>query len=288
MVVEAEAGREPNPFTVEWAGLMLKARSAVEDSVPYLYIEPSNENVDFENQRVDQDGLRKAATYFQAHGVVDIGHFSMAGMAEIAKSLGFDPVYSRIGFPVGVRTQPTIMVKAQLLTGDGPEAQYAHFVRRTLDQGMPWYPSIGGRPGPMVCEQGVCTLYHPLWSNIGLWNEPINPSVKAVSLLPFGTFAKALVSGYGTDAAQFTQGRALQQECLEGDEDRHYRRHAHAYLHKLLTGHNGCEHLAVPPTAELAEHHFAKCDSVGPELAARMAKRLIDEWTTATAIPAAA
>lgn len=278
--MDGPAAEMAGGFRVEWPhGLLLKARPAIEANKRFVYCEPSNENRDLEGQRVLQEGLAKAAPYFKDHGILDIGHFTLPGMADVARLHGFDPVRCRIGYPVEVRTDIPVMVKGRILSGEGSEFEYANYFYKTLEEGLPWFPSIGGEPGLIVGDGQGGTLIAPRWNNIGFWNEPVNPTVKPASTMPFDGFAKALTSGFGTDAATFTGGRALQFESLggAGDEDAHYRTHALRYLRRINRG-KGCEHVGLPLTVKQATAHFEHCTKLPADRATAYARRLIEGW----------
>lgn len=274
-----------SPFVLQWpAGLLMKARPATEGDTRLLFLEPSNENWDLQGERVMQEGLAKSAGHFRQFGIIDIAHFSMPGMAKAAIDHGFDPVRCRIGKPIEVRTESPIMVKALIFAGEGREFEYSNWFWKTLEAGMPWYPSVGGATGPTVCGPGGCSIVAPLWNNIGMWNEPMNPTVKPASMVPFGHFTKALTkaltSGVATDAAHMTGGQALQRESLAGavqHRDDGFVQHAKAYLAKIKGG-GTCDHVTEPITTAKAQAHFERCQGIDSETARSYALRMMARW----------
>lgn len=283
--MEAVAGLK-GAFVLQWpGGLLMKSRLATEGDVRHLYLEPSNENWDLQGQRIVQAGLAKSAPHFRQFGVLDIGHFSMPGMADVARAHGYDPRFARIGRPIEVRTDLPIMVKAMILSGEGPEFEAANYFWKTLAAGMPWFPSVGGVEGPVVCNQTGCTIVAPLWNNIGMWNEPVNPTVKPASIVPFGSFTKALTAGSGTDASLFTGGRALQFESLDGhhhdDDERAYLHHAARFVRMMKAG-SGCDHLGGPLTVAKATSHFQDCGKVDGERALAFGRRFVATMSDVT------
>ncbi|HET8550866.1 MAG TPA: hypothetical protein VFM97_00130 [Gammaproteobacteria bacterium] len=212
---------------------MLKAHPSVESGERYVYIEASNEALDQQNETVLARALADSADYFLRYGNLDIDH-----VTQIGAKVGI-PNYElfEIGRPVDVRIDgPRTFVKGEIFTGDGPAAEKANNFWESLtaiDPPQRWYPSVGGKVLAKSTEfdpetQGKRTFVTQVrWTNIGFSKTPVNQEVPTVSAVPIGVLAKcwgphgldlakALEAGYGTDAAQLTDGAALREQSLCG------------------------------------------------------------------------
>ena len=184
-----------------------------------------------------------------------------------------------IGRPVQVITEPRIIVKGELFRGEGRAVEQANLVwdQLQLIPPPPFFPSIGGRYIDRQCTDKGCIVKALLWRNIALASEPINQTVKAVSLLPLDTFAKAITAGYGTDTAALTGGGALRRESLQGSMVRQIqgdREAAGRLMGRLGTG--SCRHTRAtgkPSHKDLIEH-FRECEGHDDEKAAATATML--------------
>ena len=127
----------------------------------------------------------------------------------------------------------TTFVKAELYSGDSPQARNASMVWDSMTKQAPpsrWYPSVGGavlaKSIGMDAKGGkVAVVTKVRWNNIALDRCPVNMTVGEASTTPLGTFTKALGGfvfgkalemGYGTDVAALTGGGALQRQSLDG------------------------------------------------------------------------
>lgn len=247
----------------------MKARPSTEGDERFIYFEPSNENWDLQGERILQKGLAKSAVHYEKFGNVDIGHFTLPGMSEVAKSYGYEnPKLAEIGHPVMVKVEPAIVVKAVLYRGDTEVAKAANEVWASMTEVSPskrWYPSVGGMSGAKTCTTEGCTITAPRWTNTGIWHEPVNPTVKSVTTMPFEVFVKALLSGYGTDAATYTQGRALQMEP--------YKRAVKNMLN--IT----CDHFKKGMMAKDLFEHFCSCEGMEKSQAYMAAEKFLADYT---------
>lgn len=250
------------------AEFFMKARPSTEGDERFIYFEPSNENWDMQGERILQAGLAKSAAHYEKFGNVDIGHFTLQGMGDVAKAYGYeDPRLSEIGYPVMVKTSPSIVVKAAIYRGEGALAKAANEVWASMTEISPakrWYPSVGGQTGDKECGPEGCTIKAPRWTNTGIWHEPVNTTVKSVSTMPFEVFVKALTSGYGTDAAKFEQGRALQMDA-----------YTKAVKNMLKTK---CSHFRDGMGKADLESHFEECESMEKSQATMAASRFLADY----------
>lgn len=253
-----------------------KARAATEGDVRFLYCEPSSGQWDLEGERMLAKALMDSADYFLKFGVIDIGHFSMPvpKLRQAARELGYDPDLCRVGNPVDVRlgTNGAVVVKCQLFQGDTPATEQANILWSNLEAGARYYPSVGGAKLAKACTLDKrCTITAAKWTNIGLWQEPIDLAVKAVTLVPMDVFAKALVADGGSDSATLNGGAALRRQSLHGSDTAYYRGAA-----AFLRG-DPCPHVTDAPTHALIKAHFRECCGFDQAAAAEAADRLLWE-----------
>lgn len=263
----------------------LKARPATEGDRRFLYIEPSTEDRDGQKEVIEQDALAKSSDHFLKFGNIDLEHKTLIGTR-----LGLTPEESRlyeIGHPVDVKTTPHILVKAELYRGEGETAKWANFVWKSQTEQMPprrLYPSVGGRYLDRRCGPKGCVVKAVVWNNIGLAPEPVNTAVKAVSIVPFDEFFKAVVAGYSTDSTAMTGGRATTLQSIQGGviqqtQGGNKRKNYAALAHKFLktVGAGSCSHTTEKPTLASLVAHFRDCEGVGEPQAKAYAAHLIHD-----------
>ena len=181
-------------------------------------VEASNENLDFEQQRILQRALLDSKDYFLSNGVVSKDHKHQKFQPN--GKISYDESFI-IGEPIDVYTDGgSVRVKGRLYNSN-PYAQ--EFMKLLQDGSTRVKASVGGLMPKVVNknENGVKVgnVVSVLWNDLALTVAPVNPSVspavmvsKSLSSLEF---VKSLSAGYGTDSAGFTGGRALQQEDVE-------------------------------------------------------------------------
>ncbi|MDR1232156.1 MAG: hypothetical protein LBK61_12255 [Spirochaetaceae bacterium] len=178
-------------------------------------VEASNENLDFEGQRVLQSALLGTKDYFLKSGVVSKDHKHRT----FRETGGFDLHEEYvIGEPLEVFAKGTsTIVKGKLYANN----EYAQQFIKLLEAGSSRIKASVGGLVPKVkkaFENGrkVGQVVSVLWDDLALTIAPVNPTVEPAE--PFAKslssleFVKALSAGYGTDSADFTGGRALQKE----------------------------------------------------------------------------
>jgi hypothetical protein len=184
-------------------------------------VEASNENLDIEQQRVLQSALMGTKDYFLKNGVVSKDHKHRTFRESGGYDLNEEYV---IGEPLEVMTKGTKTLVKGKLYAKNPFAQ--KFIE-LLDSGSTRVRASVGGLVPRVkkaFENGreVGKVVSVLWDDLALTIAPVNPTVEpAVSMaksLSSMEFVKALSAGYGTDAANFTGGRALQKEDVEHEK----------------------------------------------------------------------
>jgi hypothetical protein len=185
-------------------------------------VEASNENLDIEGQRVLQAALLGTKDYFLQNGVVSKDHKHRT----FKKGGGFDLHEEYvIGEPLDVFTNGTSTFVKGKLYAKNPYAR--KFIELLDNASSRVRASVGGLLPRLnkVVEKGrkVGEVVSVLWDDIALTITPVNPTVgSAVSTMTKSLssieFVKALSAGYGTDAAEFTGGRALQKEDVEHEK----------------------------------------------------------------------
>lgn len=242
----------------------LKATPAEEGGQRYVYLEASNETLDFQQEVVLAKALRDSADYYLKYGNFDIDHITLIGVKQGIP----DYQLYEIGQPEDVRVQGRqTFVKGRIYQGDGDAAERANQFWSSLTELRPparWYPSVGGQimgrektlDPDSGQEHSVVTKVR--WTNIGFSRTPVNPGVPTVSTVPLGALAKSflggggfdltkaegLVAGYGTDAASLSGGAALRQQSL--DHRLHSYWAARDWLAKRVLGKGGAQYLRHP------------------------------------------
>lgn len=211
---------------------MLKALPREEGGRRYLFIEASNEAVDYQGEIVLARALAESADYYLRYGNLDLDHVTVTGPRRGPA----DYALYEVGRPVDVKASRTkTMVKGELFTGEGPTATNANLVWDSLTRLNPpqrWYPSVGGavlaKSQEVAADGSRRTVVTKVrWVNIGLSKTPVNLDVPTVSTVPFGLLAKSwgaegldltkalTMAGGGTDSAAMTGGAALQKQSLD-------------------------------------------------------------------------
>jgi hypothetical protein len=177
-------------------------------------VEASNENLDFEGQRVLQNALLNSQDYFLTNGVVSKDHLHQR--TQKGGKILYDESYV-IGEPRKVYVQDgKVMVQGCLYKSN----EYAQeFAKLLNDNSTRVKASVGGLFPKVVKrkENGVDVgnVVSVLWNDLALTIAPVNPTVGPAVLvksLSSFEFVKSLSAGYGTDAATFSGGRTLQKE----------------------------------------------------------------------------
>jgi hypothetical protein len=178
-------------------------------------VEASNENLDFEQQRVLQRALLGSKGYFLTNGVISKDHLHQKALP--GGKIAYDESYV-IGEPVEVYTDGgSVRVKGKLYKSNPYAREFINLLR---DGSTRVKASVGGLM-PKVAnkdENGVKVghITSVLWNDLALTIAPVNPTVgpavtvsKSLSSLEF---VKSLSAGCGADSAAFSGGRALQKE----------------------------------------------------------------------------
>lgn len=193
-------------------------------------VEASNENLDLQNQRTLQSALEKSQEYFVTNGVISDDHQHKTRNPDGSVETHKEKI---IGEPLSVRfdkaTKKTF-VKGILYKGVDAAKPYIEMLKNKSSRVK---ASIGGiMPKIRKNTDGSETVLSFMWNDLALTCSPVNWTVGGASLsksllgsfrkdnrtgIYLGSldFCKSLMAGSGTDAAEYSGGRALQSEDLE-------------------------------------------------------------------------
>lgn len=189
-----------NSFYSPLEGVLIKA--AEEDGQWIVYLQASNESLDQDGELVEMDALRKAADYFLTHGVISWDHKHKAT---------HDPGFI-IGEPLDVKftEDRKTLVKAFLYRSN----DIAQKVWKNIQSGA---KRLGASIGGGILQKAGNSLKQVVWDECAITHRPVNDeTLGQVQVIPFNAFAKALTAGGGVNAAEFSGGRAMTPESLQG------------------------------------------------------------------------
>ena len=190
---------------------MLKSRDELleqdENGNVIVYGEASNENLDFQGEKVLQDALIHSADYFIQNGVVSYDHRHITEKDNPEKFIIGEPLDIRFKNEDGKRK---VFVKFKLFKDN----ELAKEIIQKLRNGARTVKiSIGGKmaekePNPQDHSQ---TVTYVLWDEIALTYKPVNQSLSPVTLSA-DAFVKSLMSE--------STGKPLVKEDLYGSQNR--------------------------------------------------------------------
>ncbi len=174
-----------------------------------IYIKASSQAPDLQKEVLFMKALEEEAESFLKSGLLSWDH-----LHKIKGS----PEYI-IGEPLDVNFKKSTnetWVKGKLYEKVG----FAQHVKNLLASGCSRLgASVGGsirRKAPMLTK-ALTGIMKVIWDELAITYKPVHPATLGnVSLIPIGAFAKALAVGSGVDASQFTGGRALLPESMQG------------------------------------------------------------------------
>lgn len=189
-----------SPFYSPMSQVLIKG--AEENGQWIIYLQASNEMTDQDGERVEASALKKAADYFLTHGVLSWDH---------KHKVTHDPGFI-IGEPMDVRFSQSgeTLVKGFLYKSN----DIAQKVWKNIQSGA---KRIGASIGGGILQKAESTIKQVVWDETAITHKPVNDAtLGTVQVVPFMEFAKALTAGGGVNAANFTGGRALTPESLQG------------------------------------------------------------------------
>jgi len=192
-----------NPFYSPFEGNVL-IKGVEEDGRWVVYLEASNELRDQEDEVVEMNALKKASDYYLSHGILSYDH---------KHKLTNDPKFI-IGEPLEVKFTPDnrTLVKGFLYKeNDIAKSLWKNILSKAKKLGA----SIGGG----ILQKAHSRISRVIWDETAITPKPVNDgTLGKVQIVPFAEFAKALMAGSGVNAANFTGGRALIGESLQGSK----------------------------------------------------------------------
>ncbi len=183
---------------------MVLVKAAEENGNWIVYLEASNESIDKDNEVVMQKALQEASEYYVKHGVLSWDH---------KHKQMHDPNYI-IGEPLDVAFPSTgkTLVKGRLYKNN----RRAQGVWENLrSESTRFGASVGG----YVLQKGAegKKVQKVFWDETAITHKPINePTQGNVSIVPMKEFRKALMAGAGINPAEFSSGRSLIGESMQG------------------------------------------------------------------------
>jgi len=199
-------------------------------------VEASNENLDLEGQRILQRALLASKDYFLTNGVISKDHLHK----KVEKGRYVNDEEFVIGEPISVYTVgKSTRVKGKLYRKN----KHAKKFIELLESGSSLVKaSVAGILPKIVqnVKDKTENVVSFLWNDVALTIAPVNYTVQgatgilAKSLSSYD-FVKALQAGYGTDASQFSGGRALQKEDVGSADTATENDEYEAAISKLIT-----------------------------------------------------
>lgn len=212
-----EIERVEYPFYAPFNEVLL-IKGVEEDGRWIVYLEASNELKDQDGEVVDQAALKKAADYYLSHGIISWDH---------KHKQTNDPEFI-IGEPLDVQftDEGKTLVKGWLYQQNEKAKKVWNNIRSKAKR-------LGASVGGGILAKAEDHIRKVIWDEVAITHKPINDGTLGnVQLIPFEAFAKALsfsegntsldefvkalTAGSGVDASQFTGGRALTPESLQG------------------------------------------------------------------------
>lgn len=200
-----ETNNEGVPFYYPFGSSEL-LKAVEEDGKWTVYLEASNESLDQDGEITVMKALKDAADYYLTHGVISWDH-----LHKIKKNPAFI-----IGEPTDVAftKHNSTLVKGFLYKeNENAQGVWNNLLSKTTRLGS----SVGGYILKKSVEGTQNFIKRVLWDETAITYKPVNDTTLGnVQILPFAEFAKALMVGNGVNAANFSGGRALIGEDLQG------------------------------------------------------------------------
>jgi len=196
--------------------LLSKAIKTDENGNWIIEAEASNEDLDFDGQKVLQRALLDSKDYFLQHGIISYDHRHLRADPD---DPNWSPEKYIIGEPIGVTKQgKKTFVKAKLYKSSPIARQ---IVAKLKDGSTRIKTSIGGR-NPQIAStwdqklgRRIQKVVKVLWDELAITFKPVNQTLAPVELSS-AAFVKSLQAGFATDASAKTGGGAMITEDLEG------------------------------------------------------------------------
>lgn len=186
---------------------------------PIIIIEASNDNLDFQQEKILQEALLNSKDYFLQNGVIsyDHKHKPFVGMFD------YDPEWNEekyiIGKPLDVwLNDKTVTVKAVLYN----TVDRAKEIIKKLKAGAETVKaSVGGRLAKKKkifdtqVMKNIDNIISVYWDEVALTYKPVNQTLGPTILSPV-EFVKSLTAGSSANPSEMAGGNSLQVQSLEG------------------------------------------------------------------------
>lgn len=191
-----------------------------ENGNPMIIIEASNDNLDFDEEKVLQTALMNSKDYFLQNGVVSYDHKHIPSPDHFKEYPNYNEEQFILGHPVDAWLDPeTNVVKVKAVLYPGVD-RAAEIIKKLKSGAKSVKASVGGRRpvkedrfDPQVMKV-VPTITSVLWDEIALTYKPVNQTLGATILSP-KEFVKSLTAGSSADPGAMTGGNALQAQSIE-------------------------------------------------------------------------
>lgn len=204
-----------------------------------VWVEASNESLDYDEQVVLQKALLESADYFLKNGIISYDH---RHLRRDPTDTDWNPEKYIIGEPLEVRRHGlTTLVKCLLYKSN---RLVQEIIGKVRDGSTRVRASIAGKKPTIVkafdrkLRKLVEKVSSILWDELAITPKPVNQTLAPAALSP-EAFVKSLQAGYETDAAKMTGGQSLIPQDLEGageDEVGRHKKNVTAVIMALVFG----------------------------------------------------
>lgn len=191
---------------------------------PIIIIEASNENLDFEGEKVLRSALLNSKEYFLQNGVVSYDHKHLPS----PDNFNWDPEWNAekyvLGHPLDAweaKSEETgekvVRVKAAIYKSN---AIAKEIIGKLMDKAKTVKASVGGRKVKKALKMDTSTyketptIVAVNWDEVALTYKPVNQTLGATTLCP-KDFVKSLTAGSEANPAKMEGGNTLQMQGKE-------------------------------------------------------------------------
>jgi hypothetical protein len=195
---------------------------------PIVIIEASNENLDYDGERVQRSALMDSKEYFLENGVISYDHKHI----PCASNFEWDPEWNAEKYVLGRPLETwegknengitTVFVKAVLSRSNEIAQQ---IISKLKDNIGTVKASVGGRKVKKAMKmdsntyRDIPTITGVNWDEVALTHKPVNQTLGSAVLSP-REFVKSLTAGSSADPGSMEGGNTLQVQSLESSSIR--------------------------------------------------------------------
>jgi hypothetical protein len=190
-----------------------------ENGNPIVLIEASNDNLDFQEERVLQDALMGSKDYFLKNGVISYDHMHLPSEDNYKKDPEWNEEKYILGHPLDAFMENGVVkVKAALYKSVDRAKE---IIKKLTDGAKTVKASVGGRRPTKINKydydlmKDIPTIIKVLWDEVALTYKPVNQTLGPTILSP-KEFVKSLTAGNSVDPGAMTDGNALQYQSVDG------------------------------------------------------------------------